>query len=392
MIIETWILAAKRTPIGSFQGVFSNIEVTDLGSQAIKGALAESGLNAEKISEVLMGCVLPAGVGQAPARQASLGAKIPESVGCTTINKVCGSGMKTVMLAHDMIQAGSARAIVAGGMENMSASPYIMKKARQGLRLGHDQVLDHMFYDGLQDAYQGELMGVYAERMAEKYQYSRESMDNWAQDSVMRARNAIENGMFIDEIAPVTVANHHSTIHVTNDEHPHQVDVSKMVTLRSAFAKHGSVTAANSSSISDGASALILVNSEFAIEQNLRPIAKIVAHTTHARKPEEFTISPVYAIEQLLEKTGWDKEDVDLWEINEAFAVVTQHAIQSLNLDPEKVNSRGGACALGHPIGASGNRIIVTLIHALKQTHGKRGIASLCIGGGEATAIAIEMF
>lgn len=392
MIIETWILAAKRTPIGSFQGVFSNIEVTDLGSQAIKGALAESGLNAEKISEVLMGCVLPAGVGQAPARQASLGAKIPESVGCTTINKVCGSGMKTVMLAHDIIQAGSAQAIVAGGMENMSASPYIMKKARQGLRLGHDQVLDHMFYDGLQDAYQGELMGVYAERMAEKYQYSRESMDNWAQGSVIRARNAIENGMFIDEIVPVTVANRDSKIHVTNDEHPHQVDVSKMVTLRSAFAKHGSVTAANSSSISDGASALILVNSEFAIEENLRPIAKIVAHTTHARKPEEFTIAPVYAIEQLLEKTGWDKEDVDLWEINEAFAVVTQHVIQSLNLDPDKVNSRGGACALGHPIGASGNRIIVTLIHALKQTHGKRGIASLCIGGGEATAIAIEMF
>ncbi len=389
---ETWIVAAKRTPIGAFQGALASTDVTELGATAIQGALAESQLGADKIDEVLMGCVLPAGVGQAPARQASLKAGMPQSIGCTTLNKVCGSGMKTVMLAHDLIQSGNAQAVIAGGMENMSSSPYLMKKARQGFRLGHEQVLDHMFYDGLQDAYQGELMGVFAEQTAQKYQFSRESMDAWAQQSVTRAQQAIEQGEFKEEIVPVNVTSRRGDILVLDDEQPSKLDVEKIPTLRPAFAKDGSVTAANSSSISDGASALVLVDSEFGQQENLQPLAKIVAYSTHARQPEEFTTAPVFAIESLLEKTGWDKSDVDLWEINEAFAVVTQYAVKVLELDESKVNPRGGACALGHPIGASGNRILVTLIHALKQTGGKRGIASLCIGGGEATAIAIEIY
>jgi len=388
---ETWIVAAKRTPIGAFQGAFATTDATQLGALAIQAAVAESQLAAEKIDEVLMGCVLTAGVGQAPARQASLKAGLPQSVGCTTLNKVCGSGMKTVMLAHDLIQAGSAKAVIAGGMENMSASPYILNKARDGYRLGHDQVLDHMFFDGLQDAYQGELMGVFAEQTAQKYQFSRESMDSWAQQSLLRAQQAIEQGLFKDEIIPVTVKQRRVETTFSDDQQPSQLDANKIPTLRPAFAKDGTVTAANSSSISDGASALVVVGSEFAKAEQLQPVAKIIAHTTHAREPEEFTIAPVFAIEKLLEKTGWNKSDVDLWEINEAFAVVTQYAVKALELDVNKVNARGGACALGHPIGASGNRILVSLIHALKQTGGKRGIASLCIGGGEATAIAIEI-
>jgi len=388
---ETWIVAAKRTPIGAFQGAFATTDATQLGALAIQAAVVESQLAAEKIDEVLMGCVLTAGVGQAPARQASLKAGLPQSVGCTTLNKVCGSGMKTVMLAHDLIQAGSAKAVIAGGMENMSASPYILNKARDGYRLGHDQVLDHMFFDGLQDAYQGELMGVFAEQTAQKYQFSRESMDSWAQQSLLRAQQAIEQGLFKDEIIPVTVKQRRVETTFSDDQQPSQLDANKIPTLRPAFAKDGTVTAANSSSISDGASALVVVGSEFAKAEQLQPVAKIIAHTTHAREPEEFTIAPVFAIEKLLEKTGWNKSDVDLWEINEAFAVVTQYAVKALELDVNKVNARGGACALGHPIGASGNRILVSLIHALKQTGGKRGIASLCIGGGEATAIAIEI-
>ncbi|EJA7353827.1 thiolase family protein [Vibrio parahaemolyticus] len=388
---ETWIVAAKRTPIGSFQGALASTDVTELGAKAIQGALAESQLDVQKIDEVLMGCVLPAGVGQAPARQASLKAEMPQFIGCTTLNKVCGSGMKTVMLAHDLIQSGNAHAVIAGGMENMSSSPYLLKKARDGFRLGHEQVLDHMFYDGLQDAYQGELMGVFAEQTAQKYQFSRESMDTWAQQSVTRAQQAIEQGLFKEEIVPVNVKSRRGDTLVVDDEQPSKLDVTKIPTLRPAFAKDGGVTAANSSSISDGASAMILVDSEFGRQENLQPLAKIVAYSTHARQPDEFTIAPVFAIETLLEKTGWDKSDVDLWEINEAFAVVTQYAVNTLELDESKVNSRGGACALGHPIGASGNRILVTLIRALKQTGGKRGVASLCIGGGEATAIAIEI-
>jgi len=388
---EIWVVAAKRTPIGGFQGAFASTDVGTLGAKAIEGAMKESRLGNEKIDEVLMGCVLTAGAGQAPARQAALGAGLPESIGATTLNKVCGSGMKTVMLACDLINAGSAKAVVAGGMENMSASPYLMKKARDGFRLGHEQVLDHMFYDGLQDAYQGNLMGVYAEQTAQEYSFSRESMDSWAQQSLSRAKLAINDGLFRDEIVPVEVKSRRSTLLVEDDEQPANLDIDKIPTLKPAFAKDGSVTAANSSSISDGASAVVLVDAEFGRQENLQPLAKIVAHATHARKPQEFTIAPVNAIEALLDKTGWQKSDVDLWEINEAFAVVTQHAVKALELDAEKVNPRGGACALGHPIGASGNRILVTLIHALKQTGGKRGIASLCIGGGEATAVAVEI-
>jgi len=388
---EIWLVAAKRTPIGAFQGALASTDAATLGARAIEAAMKQSRLENEKIDEVLMGCVLTAGVGQAPARQAALGAGLPESIGATTLNKVCGSGMKTVMLACDLINAGSAKAVVAGGMENMSASPYLMKKAREGFRLGHEQVLDHMFYDGLQDAYQGNLMGVYAEQTAQEYNFSRESMDSWAQQSLSRAKQSINDGLFRDEIVPVEVKSRRSTLLVEDDEQPAKLDIDKIPILKPAFAKDGSVTAANSSSISDGASALVLVDAEFGRQENLQPLAKIVAHATHARKPQEFTIAPVNAIEVLLDKTGWQKSDVDLWEINEAFAVVTQHAVKALELDAEKVNPRGGACALGHPIGASGNRILVTLVHALKQSGGKRGIASLCIGGGEATAIAVEV-
>ncbi|WP_375749308.1 thiolase family protein [Vibrio sp. HN007] len=388
---ETWIVAAKRTPIGAFQGVFSSTDATLLGAQAIKGVLSESQLAADKIDEVLMGCVLTAGVGQAPARQACIKSEMPLSISCTTLNKVCGSGMKTVMLGHDLIQAGSARAVIAGGMENMSSAPYLLKKARSGFRLGHEQALDHMFFDGLQDAYEGELMGVYAEQTAQKHEFSRESMDRWAQQSVSRAQNAIKQGLFKEEIVPVSIKSRREEKTIFDDEQPGKLDIDKIPTLRPAFSKDGGVTAANSSSISDGASAILLADSEFAKKENLEPLAKIVGHTTHSRKPQEFTIAPKYAIEDLLEKTGWDKSEVDLWEINEAFAVVTQYAVRTLELDENKVNPRGGACALGHPIGASGNRILVSLIHALKQSGGKRGIASLCIGGGEATAIAIEI-
>ncbi|WCE28457.1 thiolase family protein [Vibrio sp. SCSIO 43137] len=388
---EIWLVAAKRTPIGAFQGVLASTDAGTLGAKAIEAAMKQSRLENEKIDEVLMGCVLTAGVGQAPARQAALGAGLPESIGATTLNKVCGSGMKTVMLACDLINAGSAKAVVAGGMENMSASPYLMKKAREGFRLGHEQVLDHMFYDGLQDAYQGNLMGVYAEQTAQEFNFSRESMDSWAQQSLSRAKQSINDGLFRDEIVPVEVKSRRSTLLVEGDEQPAKLDIDKIPTLKPAFAKDGSVTAANSSSISDGASAVVLVDAEFGRQQNLQPLAKIVAHATHARKPQQFTIAPVNAIEALLDKTGWQKSDVDLWEINEAFAVVTQHAVKALELDAEKVNPRGGACALGHPIGASGNRILVTLVHALKQSGGKRGIASLCIGGGEATAVAVEI-
>ncbi|GAK82779.1 3-ketoacyl-CoA thiolase [Vibrio ponticus] len=391
MTRQTWIVGAKRTPIGAFQGVFAHTHVSDLGATAMRAALEQSKVAADQIEEVYVGCVLTAGVGQAPARQASLKAEIPMSTGCTTINKVCGSGMKTVMLAHDLIQSGSAQALLAAGMENMTASPYMMPKAREGLRLGHGQVLDHMFYDGLQDAYQGNLMGVYAEQTAERYQFSRENMDNWAVQSLSRAQQAIAQGKFRAEIEPVTVKHKRNSFVCQHDEQPSQLDASKIPTLRPAFAQNGSVTAANSSSISDGASALVLVSSEYGTQHGLQPLAKVVAHATHACEPAEFTVAPVFAIEKLLKQLNWQKADVDLWEINEAFAVVTQYAVQALELDADKVNIHGGACALGHPIGASGNRILVTLLHALKQSGGTRGIACLCIGGGEATAIAIEI-
>ncbi|MCQ1059631.1 thiolase family protein [Photobacterium sp. DNB23_23_1] len=393
---EVWVIAANRTPIGSFQGELSSLSASELGSVAIKGALQHSGLSAEIIDEVLMGHVLLAGCGQAPARQAALKAGIPENIGCTTINKVCGSGMKSVMLGHDAILAGTDQTVVAGGMESMSNAPYLQSKIRSGLRLGHSTLHDHMFLDGLQDAYEGDLMGVYAQKVADERHYTRQSMDKWAVKSVERALIAQEQGWFDSEIIPVKVANPKGDVVVSRDEHPNEINLTKLPVLRSAFVEGGTVTAGNSSSISDGAAALVLMEGSLARQQGHKPLAIISAHSCHARQPAEFTVAPVYAIRQLLDKLAWSPEQVDSWEINEAFAVVTQIATKELGIDPERVNPDGGACALGHPIGASGARIIVTLIHRLNRLHQSigrpvRGIAACCIGGGEATAIAIEV-
>lgn len=403
---EVWIVSAKRTPLGSFQGQFSSLSATTLGAYAIKGALESIGIFADElapdqpdglnIDEVLMGCVLPAGCGQAPARQAALNAGLPISTGCVTMNKVCGSGMKTVMLAADMIRAGSIHTAVAGGMESMTNAPYLLRQARGGFRLGHQTTEDHIFLDGLQDAYEGELMGVYAQQIADAMQFSREDMDDWAAMSVERARLAIEHGWFDQETCPVVVADRRGEHLVKTDEHPNEVDPAKIPQLKPVFAKDGTVTAANSSSIADGAAALLLMDSETARHHGLSPIAIIRGQTTHARLPSEFTLAPVDAIRQLLDRVNWSVDEVDLWEINEAFAVVTQIAVRELHLNADKVNIHGGACALGHPIGASGARIIVSLIHALRRQQQEdgavcKGIASLCIGGGEATAIAIEL-
>ncbi|WP_417584366.1 acetyl-CoA C-acyltransferase [Nitrincola sp.] len=385
------ILAAARTPMGGLQGDLAGVRAPDLGGVAIKAALQRSGLRAEQVDEVVMGCVLPAGLGQAPARQAALKAGLPISTGCTTINKMCGSGMKAVMLAHDQIIAGSARVMIAGGMENMSQSPYLLPKVREGLRMGHASVLDHMFLDGLEDAYEGGLMGSFAQRSADASAITREAMDDFAIASLEKSLAAIESGTFVDEIAPVTVTGRTGESVVDIDEQPGKARLDKIRSLRPAFAKDGTVTAANSSSISDGASALVLMKASDALAQGVQPLAKIVAHATHAQLPAEFTLAPIGAIEKVLEKAGWTKESVDLFEINEAFAVVTLLAEQALGLDPAKVNVKGGACALGHPIGSSGSRILVTLLYALKQRGLKRGIASLCIGGGEATAVAVEL-
>lgn len=347
-----------------------------------------------------MGCVLPAGCGQAPARQAALGADLPKAVGCTTINKVCGSGMKAVMLANDLIRAGSANCIVAGGMESMTNAPYLLKESRSGMRMGHKSTYDHMFLDGLQDAYEGELMGVFGQQIADKLEFTREQMDEWATLSVNRAIEAQQQDLFADEIVPVTLKKDPP---LDYDEQPRSIKPEKIPQLRPAFAKDGSITAANSSAISDGAAALVVMDAQTAKQQGLEPLAIIKGHATHARIPAEFTLAPVYAIEQLLSQLDWAVDEVDLWEINEAFAVVTQIAVKQLSLDSEKVNVKGGACALGHPIGASGARILVTLIHSLRQlqalgTDGNqnnkrvvRGVASLCIGGGEATAMGIEI-
>lgn len=393
-----WIVAAKRTPMGSFQGCLSSLSAPELGAHAIRSVLKQSHLPPERIDEVFMGCVLPAGCGQAPARQAALGADIPYSVPCTTLNKVCGSGMKSVMLGYDLIQSQSLKTVVAGGMESMSNAPYFMPAARTGFRLGHGEVRDHMFWDGLQDAYEGKLMGVYAQKAADDYHFSREAMDEWALISLGRAKKAIEAGLFNAEVEPMEVTVRRSLTTIDHDEAPFAVNEEKIPHLKAAFVEHnsnghavGSVTAANSSSISDGAAALILMDSEEAKKQGLAPLAIIKGHTTHARAPSEFTIAPKFAIESLLTKLEWSVEEVDLWEINEAFAMVTQYAVKELKLNPDLVNVHGGACALGHPIGASGARIIVTLIHALRQRGARKGIASLCIGGGEATAIAIEV-
>jgi acetyl-CoA C-acetyltransferase len=382
------IAAARRTAIGSFQGQFARVPATQLGSAAIRAAVADAGIAADDISEVLMGCVLPAGLGQAPARQAALGADLPISVGCTTINKVCGSGMKSVMQGHDALRAGSADVIVAGGMESMTNAPYLVKR---GLRMGHDQLLDHMFFDGLQNPYDGQMMGQFGEQCAAKYGFTREQQDEFARASAERAQAAIESGAFAAEIAPVTGRSRKGDDELATDEEPGRIVLDKISSLRPAFAKDGTITAASSSKISDGAAAMVLLRGSDAEQRGIEPLARIVAHATHSQEPEWFTTAPVGAIRTLLDTTGWSALDVDLFEINEAFATVTMAAMHDLELPHDKVNVHGGACALGHPIGASGARILVTLVHALKRRGGTRGIASLCLGGGEATAVAVEL-
>lgn len=382
-----YIIAAQRTAIGNFQGCLQSLSATELGSAAIKGVIEKAGINSAQLESVIMGCVLPAGLGQAPARQASRGAGVPDHVGCSTLNKVCGSGMKALMFATDSLRAGSAEMILAGGMESMSNAPYLLPKARSGYRLGHQRALDHLFFDGLEDAYEHQLMGQYAELCAKKFQFSREDQDAFALRSVERARIATDKGWFVDEIIPVTVKDQR----ITKDEGPLTARPEKIPLLKPAFSTDGTVTAANASSISDGAAALILATESCVKSLNLKPLAKIVAHSTHSQEPDWFTTAPIGAIEKCLQKTGWKLSDVDLFEINEAFAVVTLATMQSLNLDPTRVNIHGGACVLGHPLGASGARVVVTLIHALRKQKAQRGIAALCIGGGEATAIAVEI-
>ena len=385
------IVEAVRTAMGGFQGSLSSCTAPDLGAVAIKEAVARAGLTANDIDEVIMGCVLPAGLKQGPARQAMRQAGLPDSTGATTINKICGSGMKAVMQAADAIKAGSAEIVVAGGMESMSNAPYLMDKARAGFRMGHGKVTDHMFQEGLEDAETGLSMGILAHEMADKKGYTREQQDDYAIGSLNKAVTAVQQGFFKDEIVAVTVSNRKGDVVVEQDEQPLNAKTDKIPSLRPAFKKDGTITAANASSISDGASALVVTSSEIAAQRNLKPLANILAYASHSQHPSEFTIAPVGAIEKVLKKTGWDAADVDLWEINEAFAMVTMLAIDGFKLDTAKVNINGGACALGHPLGSSGSRIIVTLIHALKRTGGKKGIAALCIGGGEATAIAVEL-
>ena len=386
------IVGMARTPMGGFQGVLKDVSAPELGSFAIRAALERGGVPAEDVDEVLMGCVLPAGLGQAPARQASLGAGIPVSTGCTTVNKMCGSGMKTTMLAHDLLKAETNEVMVAGGLESMSNTPYILPKARSGQRLGHGQMLDHMFLDGLEDAFdKGKLMGVFAERTAKKYGFSREAQDEFAIRSLTRAKKAIEDGSFDAEVTPVTFKNRQGEVTVEQDEQPLTANLEKIPKLRPAFDKEGTVTAANSSSISDGAAALVMMRESTAKKRGLKPIARFLGHSSFAQEPAWFTTAPVSAIRNLLETVGWNVDDVDLFEINEAFAVVTMAAMKDLDLPADKVNVHGGACALGHPVGASGTRILVTLISALQKYGKTRGVASLCIGGGEATAMAVEV-
>ncbi len=385
------ILGAARTPMGGMMGALSDVRSPDLGAVAIEAAIERAGLQPSDIDEVIMGCVLPGALGQAPARQASRKAGIPDAVGASTINKMCGSGMKAVMLAHDQIKAGSADIMIAGGMENMSQAPYLLPKGRAGMRMGHGQVLDSMFFDGLEDAYEGGLMGVFAQRSADEYNITREAMDEFAIGSLNKSLAAIENGWFKDEIAPVIIQGRKGDTVVDTDEQPGNARPEKIPQLKPAFKKDGTVTAANSSSISDGGSALVLATQAEADKRGVKPLARIVAHSTHAQLPAEFTLAPIGAIQKVLDKAGWSKDDVDLYEINEAFAVVSLLAINELGLDADKVNVYGGACALGHPIGSSGSRILVTLLNALKQRGLKKGVASLCIGGGEATAVAVEL-
>ena len=386
------ITGMARTPMGAFQGTLKDASCAELGAASIRAALERSRLGADEVSETIMGCVLPAGQGQAPARQAALGAEMPLSVCCTTVNKMCGSGMKSAMLAHDLLLGGEERILVAGGMESMTNAPYLLPRARSGMRLGHGEVVDHMFLDGLEDAYdRGKLMGTFAEATAGRYGFSREAQDEFAIRSLTRAKKAIEEGIFKEEIVPVTIKGRKGDTVVETDETPLKANLEKIPTLKPAFAKDGTVTPANSSSISDGAAALVLMRESTAEKRGIGPIARILGHTEYAHEPAWFTTAPVTAIKKLLEKLEWNAGDVDLYEINEAFAVVTMAAISELELDPEKVNVHGGACALGHPIGASGARIIVTLLAALKHHGQRRGLASLCIGGGEATALAVEL-
>ena len=384
------IVGAKRTAIGSMLGQFTGVPTTTLGATAIQAAVEQSGIKGDDVSEVIMGCVLPANLGQAPARQAALAAGLPKSAGCTTINKVCGSGMKAIMLGHDLIKAGSASVVVAGGMESMTNAPH-MVSARPGLRYGEAKLVDHMAWDGLTNPYDGQSMGVFAEATADQLGFTREAQDAYTIESVKRAQAAIASGAFADEIAPVKVATRKGEVEFATDEQPGKSDIAKIPTLKGAFRKDGTVTAASSSSISDGAAATVLMAADEAAKRGLKPIARIVAHATHAQEPEWFTTAPVSAIRSLLARTGWKVEDVDLFEVNEAFSVVAMAPIRELGIPHAKINVNGGATALGHPIGASGARLVVTLLHALKARGGKRGIASLCIGGGEATAIAVEM-
>lgn len=385
------IVAGARTPMGGLQGVLSDVSAVDLGTTAIKAVLDRSGVNPDVIDEVVMGNVLSAGLKQGPARQAALNAGIPASAGATTLNKLCGSGMQATIFAHDQIKAGSNHCAIVGGMESMTNAPHILLKARSGVRTGHAQMYDHMFLDGLEDAYTGRMMGSFAQETADKNNLTRDAMDAFAIESLTRAKNAITNKSLNAETAPVTIKSRKGEVTITDDEQPLKGNIEKIPTLRPAFAKDGTITAANASSISDGASALLLMNEETAKEQNLTPLARIVAHSRFSQSPEDFTLSPIGSIKSVLQKAGWTKDDVDLYEINEAFAMVTMLAIQSLELDPATVNVHGGACAQGHPIGSTGSRVIVSLMYALKQYGKKRGVASLCIGGGEATAVAVEL-
>ncbi|SDU24351.1 acetyl-CoA C-acyltransferase [Halopseudomonas salegens] len=385
------IVSGARTPMGGFQGSLSALSAVELGAIAMREAVSRAGIAAADVQEVIMGCVLPAGLKQGPARQASLQAGMPASTGCTTINKLCGSGMKALMLAHDSLKAGSNQIMLVGGMESMSNAPYLMEKARGGLRMGHGEIKDHMFFDGLEDAATGRLMGSFAQDTAAQHGISREDMDAYAIESLKRAQAAIENGSLDSEIVPVTVSTRKGDVVVKDDEQPHKANLDKIPELKPAFGKGGSITAANASSISDGASALVLMTAAEASKRGLQPLARVVGHATQSQAPSEFTLAPVGALHNLFSKTGWNKDDVDLFEINEAFAMVTMLAMREHGLEHSKVNIYGGACAQGHPVGSTGSRIIVTLLNALQKTGGKRGVASLCIGGGEATAVAIEL-
>lgn len=386
------IVAAKRTPMGAMLGSLSTLTAPELGAIAHQAVIAQSGLSPVEIDEVISGCVLQAGIGQAPARQAAIKAGIPNSTGATTINKMCGSGMKAVMFGHDLIKSGTAQIVLASGMESMSNAPYLLSKARAGYRLGHGEIKDHMFLDGLEDAYNpGQLMGCFAEETASHFNITRQEQDEYAISSMTRALNAIDKGLFAEEIVPVTFQSRKGEVSITTDEGPDESKLAKMPQLKPVFKSDGTVTAANSSSISDGAASLILMTAANAQKRGLTPLARIIAHASHAQAPQWFTTAPIDAIRKVMNQAGWSPKDVDLYEINEAFAVVTMAAIKQLELNREQVNIHGGACALGHPIGASGARILVTLIHALKHQGKKRGVAALCIGGGEATAMAVEI-